>query len=81
MRKKRKIMKKNNRSLQIMIIIICLLQILFNLPGESIRGVVFWDANRNNTREPDETGIPGVLVSNGLDVTSTNAQGKYELNN
>lgn len=80
MRKKCKIMKKNNRSPGIMIITICLLQILFNLPGESIRGIVFCDANRNNSREPDEQGIRGVLVSNGLDVTSTDAQGRYELN-
>jgi hypothetical protein len=80
MRKKCKIMMKNNRSPEIMIIIICLLQILFNLPGESIRGVVFLDANRNNSRESDETGIPGVLVSNGSDVIPTDAQGRYTLN-
>lgn len=66
--------------IKIIIVVICIFQMINAIPGESIRGIVYCDINGNNAKEPEEKGIPGVLVSNGLDVTSTDAQGKYELN-
>ncbi len=47
--------------------------------GGSITGRVFHDLNGDGVRQSDEPGIPGVLVSNGLDVTSTDDNGRYEL--
>lgn len=46
---------------------------------ETARGVVFLDENRNGTRDPGETGLPGVAVSNGREVVLTNDAGEYEL--
>lgn len=49
-------------------------------PGPRVvTGVVFDDRNRDGVRQPDEPGVPGVLVSNGLDVTRTDAAGVYML--
>lgn len=48
-------------------------------PQQMARGVVFHDANQNQTRDPDEKGIEGVGVSNGSDIVKTNAEGRYEL--
>ena len=47
--------------------------------GPTIAGVVFHDANRNSRLDADEAGVPGVLVTNGLDVVRTGADGAYEL--
>lgn len=47
--------------------------------GETIRGVVFHDRNRDGVRQADEPGIPGVLVSNGRDVVRTGPDGSYAL--
>jgi hypothetical protein len=47
--------------------------------GETIRGVVFEDANRDGVRSRGEAGVPGVLVSNGRDWTRTGADGAYEI--
>ncbi|MFP4357920.1 MAG: calcineurin-like phosphoesterase C-terminal domain-containing protein [Puniceicoccaceae bacterium] len=44
-----------------------------------IRGVVFHDLNRDGRHQPDESGIPDVLVTNGLSVVRTNAEGRYVL--
>jgi len=43
------------------------------------RGVVFHDQNENGTRDSGEPGIPGVLVSNQLEVVRTGADGSWEL--
>ena len=48
--------------------------------AEVARGVVFHDENGNGARESQEPGIPGIRVSNGLDIVTTDADGKYELN-
>jgi len=45
----------------------------------AIRGVVFSDANGNGSREVNETGIAGVVVSNQIDVAVTDAAGRFEL--
>ncbi len=48
-------------------------------PGRTVTGVVFEDLNRDGVRQPDEPGIPGVMVSNGLEVVRTDARGVYSL--
>ena len=45
----------------------------------TVTGVVFEDRSRNGTRQPDDPGIPGVLVSNGRDVVRTDRDGRYTL--
>lgn len=47
--------------------------------GDAISGVVFEDADGDGRRQRGEAGIAGVLVSNGLDVVRTDAQGGYRL--
>ncbi|MEM1446339.1 MAG: calcineurin-like phosphoesterase family protein [Planctomycetota bacterium] len=42
-------------------------------------GVVYHDRNDDQTRQPDEPGIPNVKVSNGLDVVTTDEAGRYTL--
>ena len=42
-------------------------------------GFVYSDENRNGVRDPDEPGISGVAVSNGLDVVVTDENGHYQL--
>ena len=46
---------------------------------EVLTGQVFDDANKNSRIDGGEAGIPGVSVSNGLDVVQTDAEGRYEL--
>lgn len=47
--------------------------------GSTIAGTVFHDANRNSRLDAGESGVAGVLVSNGLDIVRTDANGAYEL--
>lgn len=47
--------------------------------GGTVAGLVFEDLNGDGRRQPGEAGIPGVLVSNGLDVVRTDADGGYEI--
>ena len=47
--------------------------------GSIVTGYVFEDANGNGKREKSEKGISGVPVSNGTDITLTDASGKYSL--
>ncbi|WP_320537037.1 calcineurin-like phosphoesterase family protein [Pseudarthrobacter sp. IC2-21] len=46
---------------------------------QTLDGTVFDDKNRNSTQESGEPGLPGVTVSNGRDVVTTDGQGRYEL--
>ena len=48
-------------------------------PSDMARGRVFFDGNRNSELDAGEAGIAGVLVSNGREVTVTDANGGYEL--
>ena len=48
-------------------------------PGQDLTGVVFLDANGNGTRDPSERGLPGIAVSNQVDVVVTGADGAYHL--
>lgn len=45
----------------------------------TVRGVVFHDLNANGIRDGEEPGIPGVAVSNGIDVVVTDSDGGYTL--
>lgn len=47
--------------------------------GSEIRGVVFEDVDGDGRRQAHEAGLPGVLVSNGLQVVRTDEQGEYAL--
>ena len=47
--------------------------------AETVRGTVFDDRNKNGVLDAGEAGIPGVRVSNGSDVVTTDTQGAYEL--
>lgn len=43
------------------------------------RGVVYLDANGNGQRDLGESGLSGVKVSNGQEIVTTDAEGRYEL--
>jgi len=47
--------------------------------GDTVRGVVFQDLNRNGRRDEGEPGVSGVKVSNGRDVVATQSDGGYSL--
>ena len=44
-----------------------------------VKGYVYHDENGNGTRDRRERGLPGVAVSNGVDVELTDANGRYVL--
>lgn len=46
---------------------------------ETATGYVFHDANNNRMRDPGEKVLPGVRVSNGVDIVSTDDNGQYKL--
>lgn len=46
---------------------------------DTVTGTVFHDINRNGSFDADEPGIEGVMVSNGLDVVQSGADGSYTL--
>ena len=46
---------------------------------EIAQGMVFEDLNQNGTKERKEKGIPGVSVTNGVQVVQTDENGKYAL--
>jgi hypothetical protein len=46
---------------------------------QTARGVVFLDADGDGVRDPGERGIAGVRVSNGLDIVTTDAVGRYTI--
>lgn len=45
----------------------------------TVHGIVFNDANGNGTFDRGERPIPGVVVSNQVDVATTDAAGRYQL--
>lgn len=47
--------------------------------GDTIRGVVFDDTDGDGRHGEGEAGIEGVLVTNGLEVVRTDADGRYEI--
>jgi hypothetical protein len=50
------------------------------LAGTQLSGRVYLDSNNNQRFDPGEPGVPGVLVSDGLAVVATDADGRYRLN-
>ncbi|MYD43128.1 MAG: Cna protein B-type domain containing protein [Gammaproteobacteria bacterium] len=49
------------------------------LHAATARGTVFHDENENGNLDAGEAPVPGVRVSNGLDIVLTDAAGRYEL--
>lgn len=47
--------------------------------SQKYSGVVFLDTNNNGLKEPNEKGIEGILISDGLHVVKTNTKGEYSL--
>lgn len=45
----------------------------------TVHGVVYNDANGNGVRDPSERPLSGVVVSNQLEVVTTDATGRYQL--
>ncbi|MBM4000210.1 MAG: metallophosphoesterase [Planctomycetes bacterium] len=52
---------------------------LDSAPSATATGVVFVDANNNERFDEGERPLPGVRVSNGRDVVSTGADGRYRI--
>ena len=48
-------------------------------PKDEVRGTVFSDLNGNGLRDAREPGIENVPVSNGIEVTLTDREGRYSL--
>jgi len=46
---------------------------------ETVSGSVFEDKDQDSTQDSGEPGVPGVKVSNGREVVTTDGQGRYEL--
>jgi hypothetical protein len=46
---------------------------------QTLDGTVFADKDRDSVQDVNEQGLVGVTVSNGRDVTTTDAHGRYEL--
>lgn len=61
------------------LITICIADSNQNLKAQEVQGVVFEDANRNARLDGNEKGIPGILVSNQLEVVRTDNDGRYRL--
>lgn len=50
-----------------------------DVPAKTATGVVYVDANQNHVRDADEKPLPDVKVSNGREVVTTDADGRYSL--
>jgi hypothetical protein len=66
------------------LLLLGLIALWWLLPGEAsaaatVTGTVYQDRNRNLCLDQGEPGIPGVCVSNGLQVTRTDSRGRYSL--
>lgn len=46
---------------------------------DQAKGIVFDDTNENRLLDAGEKGIPGVFVSNGVDLVQTNEKGEYRI--
>lgn len=64
-------------------LVFCLSVLLFlganPISAESARGFVYLDRDQDGKRDPEEKGLPGVLVSNGVEVVQTDSQGGYSI--
>ncbi|MEO1022185.1 MAG: calcineurin-like phosphoesterase C-terminal domain-containing protein [Bacteroidota bacterium] len=50
-----------------------------NTKQETATGFVFHDVNENGVMDTNEEGVPGVFVSNGIDLVQTNDNGRYQI--
>src|SRR4051794_30981853 len=50
-----------------------------SIPRADIAGTVFLDANGNGVRDPGETGIANVIVSNQDAVVTTDVKGEFRI--
>jgi Calcineurin-like phosphoesterase/N terminal of Calcineurin-like phosphoesterase len=48
-------------------------------PSRTIQGIVYDDANRNQTRDPNEAGLSGIVVSDQFSVATTAKDGAWKL--
>jgi len=72
-------MMMNSRAL-IGMLLAALLSVATLVPAaETARGVVFEDLNSDGRYQDSEPGVPGVSVSNGMDVVDTDADGRYRI--
>lgn len=61
-------------------ILLCLLSLRFSASAEqTVSGIIYQDTNQNNQKDPGESGIPEVAVSNGVDVILSNEDGRYSI--
>lgn len=61
------------------ILLFCLAPPVLSAAPQTATGVVFEDRNGDGVRNAGEPGIPGVAVSNQVDVVLTDAEGRYSL--
>ena len=59
------------------LIILAFLLLPHSALAANATGQVFLDSNKNGLLDAGERGIAGVRVSNGLDVVTTNNEGRY----
>lgn len=67
--------------LQWLVLVSCigLASFVSNSRAETARGVVFDDRNANGVRDEGEPGLPGVRVSNGVEIVATDDAGRYAI--
>lgn len=66
--------------MKILLVLITAMALVQHVPGQTATGSVFADLNQNGTKDKGEKGIPGVGVSNGIEVVLTDAEGTYRIN-
>ena len=69
----------NPRTLSGMVLVALLSIAMFAPAAETARGTVYEDLNGDGRYQDTEPGVPGVTVSNGLDVVDTDADGRYRI--
>ncbi|MEN8184112.1 MAG: metallophosphoesterase [Myxococcota bacterium] len=60
-------------------ILFALLLLCLPTPALALQGTVYRDSDQNAVRDPGEPGLAGVVVSNGRDVVTTDAEGGFRL--
>jgi hypothetical protein len=58
---------------------VCVTALAIAAQPDAARGVVFLDADGDGVRDAGERGIAGVVVSDQIEVTTTDVDGRYEL--
>lgn len=76
-------MPKNHLSLHLTRLSLVVLSIVLCTPflnaDETATGIVFHDSNGNQTFDSGEKVLPGIRVSNGIQITATDNDGRYTL--